>query len=88
MFLNLHSSPFFVTKAPRRRYGGAHDVEGGADVVDTTSNRLQRVRPVNAKVSGAAAGNRLELCRLKPGDPPPLVLKWHRRLENAWMTSL
>jgi len=55
---SLHISPFFVTRTPRRRHDGVHGVEGGEGVVDTTSNRLQRVRPVRARVSGAAAGNR------------------------------
>ena len=41
---SLHRSPFFVTRAPRRRCGGVHGVEGGEGVADTTSNRLQRDR--------------------------------------------
>ena len=31
--------PFFVTRAPRRRYGGGLGMEGREGVVDTTSNR-------------------------------------------------
>lgn len=39
-------------RASRRRCGGAHAVEDGEGIVDTMSNRLERVRPVTA--SGSA----------------------------------
>jgi hypothetical protein len=37
---SLHSSPFFVVRVSRRRDGGAHAVEDGEGVADTTSKRL------------------------------------------------
>ena len=36
-------------------------MEGGEGVVDTTSNRLQRVRPVRARVLGAASEGGLRI---------------------------
>jgi hypothetical protein len=49
-----HISPPFVARASRCRCGGSHAVEDGAGVADTTSSRLERVRPVTARRSAAA----------------------------------
>ena len=51
-----HISPPFLARVSRRRPDGAHEPQGGAGVADTTSSRLQGVRPVRASASAAAAG--------------------------------
>jgi hypothetical protein len=64
---SLHISPFFVTRAPSRRYGGVHGVEGGEGVADNTSNRLHRAYRGPQQEIG-------EICRLRHLRPMPRSL--------------
>ena len=56
-----HRSPTFVARASRRRGGGPHGpkerMRAAEGVVDTTSKRLEGVRPVTAHGSASAAGS-------------------------------
>ena len=72
---NRHISPMFVARAPRCRCRGPHGPKVAEGVVDTTSKRLEGVRPAMASRLASAAGHRENMAvkwlRSRAGPPSP-----------------
>ena len=54
-------SPIFVARVPRCRDSGPHGPRDAEGVADTTSKRLEGVRPASASRLASAAGNRCDI---------------------------